>query len=52
MLGGLVMVLVLVVILPVTFTIIGAVIAAVLGRSLWQDGEARARGSELIELNQ
>lgn len=51
MLGGLVMVLVLIVILPVTFMVTGAVVAVVLGNSLWKDGETRAEGSELVDLN-
>lgn len=51
MIGGLIMVVVLLVILPLTFMVSGAVAAAVLGHSLWRDGEARAEGGELVDLD-
>ena len=51
MLGAVIMVLVLTVALPVTFMITGAVLSMVLGWSLWSDGESRAAGSELVQLN-
>lgn len=51
MAGGLVMAFVLVVALPVIFMVTGALAAVVVGESLWRDGEARAEGSEPVDLN-
>lgn len=49
--GAFIMVFLLVVGFPVTVMASGAVLAVLLGQSLWQDGEDRYRGSELVELN-
>lgn len=51
MLGALIMAFVLIVGLPVGFLLSGTVATMVLGQTLWADGESRAEGSELIDLN-
>ena len=51
MLGAIAVVVFIVVVVPVGVLIAGAVMAAVLGTSLKDDGEERAEGSELLDLN-
>lgn len=49
--GAVIMALVLTVVLPLTFMLTGAVLSMVLGWSLWRNGEVRAVGLELTDLN-
>jgi hypothetical protein len=49
--GAVIMALVLTVALPVTFMLTGAMLSMLLGWSLWRNGEERAAGSELVDLN-
>lgn len=51
MLGALIMAFVLLVGLPVSFLLSGTIATMVLGQTLWADGERRAGGSELVDLN-
>jgi hypothetical protein len=49
--GAIAIAVVLLLAIPVGVSLAGAVMAAVLGTSLKDDGEARAEGSELVDLN-
>ena len=51
MLGAILIAVVIVLLIPVGVSMAGAVMAAVLGISLKDDGEERAEGSELLDLN-
>ena len=51
MIGAIAIAVVIVLLVPVGVSLAGAVLAAILGTSLKDDGEARADGSELLDLN-
>ena len=51
MIGAIAIAVVIVLLIPVGVSLAGAVMAAVLGTSLKDDGEERAEGSELVDLN-
>ena len=51
MIGAIAIAVFIVLLVPVGVLLAGAVLAAILGTSLKDDGEERAEGSELLDLN-
>lgn len=51
MLGAIILAVVIIVVIPVGFLMTMAIVSAVMGWALTDDAEARADGSELIDLN-
>lgn len=51
MLGAIILAVVIIVVIPVGFLMTMAIVSAVMGWTLTDDAEARAEGSELIDLN-
>jgi hypothetical protein len=47
---GAVLIIIALLVAPVLICMSFAVLAALLGQSLWQDGEARGEGSELLDV--